>query len=196
MRRKGCGCLKSVIIITLVVIGIVWLFTHKDQVFVYFFPRDYEQTIDAYCDQYNVDKWLVLALIREESGFDADAVSAADARGLMQLMPDTAAWLIAKGGLDMDAAVDLKVPEYNIQLGVYYISVLFANYADSEGRTDPATVIAAYNAGMGSVSEWLADGIWDGSTENLEDIPYGETARHVKKVLRSYKIYQYLYNNE
>jgi len=196
MRRRGCGCLKSIIFIILLVIGIFLVLEHKDKVFIYFFPRDYEQTISEYCDEYNVDKWLVMALIREESGFDPDAVSVVGAHGLMQLMPDTAEWLISKGGFDMEATSALHVPEENIQLGVYYISMLYANYADAGGQTDTATVIAAYNAGMGSVSQWLNEGVWDGSAADLEEIPYGETAEHVKKVLRSYKIYRYLYAND
>jgi soluble lytic murein transglycosylase len=189
----GCGCGAYIFIIILLAAGIWAAFHYKDQILEFFYPRDYEDTISAYCEEYDMDKWLVLALIREESGFDPDAVSDAGAHGLMQLMPDTAAWLIDKGGFEMDAVAALTDPDDNIHLGVYYLSLLFASYAVDGEQPDPATVVAAYNAGIGTVDQWLAEGVWDGSEEDLADIPYTETRRHVQQVLRSWKIYSYLY---
>ncbi|NLF80600.1 MAG: lytic transglycosylase domain-containing protein [Clostridia bacterium] len=189
----GCGCGTYIFVIILMAACICAAFHYKDQILEFFYPRDYEETISANCEEYRVDKWLVMALIREESSFNPDAVSGAGAHGLMQLMPATAEWLIGKGGFDMSAADALHAPGDNIRLGVYYLSLLFASYGKDGPLTDPAIVIAAYNAGIGSVDAWLAEGIWDGSEENLSDIPYAETRRHVEHVLRSWRIYQKLY---
>ena len=189
----GCGCGTYIFVIILMAACVWAAFHYKDQILGFFYPRDYEDTISACCEEYQVDKWLVLALIREESNFDPAAVSGAGAHGLMQLMPNTAEWLIGKGGFEMDAADALHDPENNIRLGVYYLSLLYASYGKDGLQPDPATVIAAYNAGIGSVDTWLAEGIWDGSEENLADIPYAETRRHVEQVLRSWEIYQKLY---
>ena len=194
-RRKGCGCFSLIVFLLIIMLLVGVAIKNKDRIIAFFYPREYESTVSQYCEQYDVDKWLVFALIKAESGFDPDAVSSAGAHGLMQLMPETAAWLIDKGDFAMEVESALYDPEDNIQLGVYYLSVLFTNYQDAQGNTDPATVIAAYNAGMGSVSEWLHDGTWDGSLEEVEDIPYQETERHVKNVLRSYRVYLRLYGD-
>ena len=192
-RRKGCGCFSLILIILIIAHLVCIGIKNKDKILAFFYPTEYESIISEYCDQYGVDKWLVFALIKAESGFDADAVSAAGAYGLMQLMPDTAQWLIDRGEFAMEATAALENPRENLQLGIYYLSVLFENYQDEQGYTDPAIVIAAYNAGMGSVSEWLNDGTWDGSLSNVSDIPYPETERHVKSVLRNYQTYTRLY---
>lgn len=194
-KRKGCGCFSLVVVLLIIALLAGIGIKNKDKILALFYPRDYENIISAYCDEYGVDKWLVFALIKAESGFDQDAVSSAGAHGLMQLMPETAQWLIDKGEFTLDVDTALNDPEENIHLGVYYLSVLFTNYQNSQGYTDPAIVIAAYNAGMGSVSEWLNDKTWDGSLTNVADIPYRETERHVKSVLRNYNTYTRLYGD-
>ena len=189
-RGCGCGCLTAIILILVLAVAGWWVYNNKDTVRSYFYPRHYEDIINKCCAEYGVDKWLVMALIREESGFDPNAESAAGARGLMQLMPDTAAWLISKGefAFDMEAAVSNT--EDNITLGVYYLSVLKHNYS---GYDSYAPVIAAYNAGIGSVDGWLASGEWDVSADDMEHITYKETSENVRKVLRSYDVYRQLY---
>lgn len=193
-RRKGCGCFSLIIFLLILILLLGIGLANKDKIIAFFYPRDYEDIVDEYCAEYGVDKWLVLALVKAESGFDPEAVSSAGAAGLMQLMPETAQWLIDKGEFSLDADEALEDPRTNLQLGIYYLSLLFANYQNELGYTDPATVIAAYNAGMGSVSQWLSDGTWDGSLANAADIPYPETERHVKSVLRNYERYMRLYS--
>ena len=78
-RRKGCGCFSLIIIILIIALLVGIGIKNKDKILAFFYPTEYESIISEYCDQYGVDKWLVFALIKAESGFDADAVSAAGA---------------------------------------------------------------------------------------------------------------------
>ena len=195
-KRKGCGCFSLVVFLLIIALLVGVGLKNKDKIIALFYPIEYEETITQYCDQYGVDKWLVLALIKEESGFDPDAVSSAGAHGLMQLMSETAEWLINQGGFAINLEDALHDPEDNIHLGVYYLSLLFNNYGDENNPADSATVIAAYNAGIGSVTSWLEDGTWDGTLESVDNIPYPETEKHVRSVLRSYEKYRELYAGE
>ncbi|MBQ1502346.1 MAG: lytic transglycosylase domain-containing protein [Firmicutes bacterium] len=192
-RRRGCGCATFIIMIILLGAAALWALNNKDKIEQLFYPLDYEGIVAERCEEYGVDKWLAMALIREESGFKQDAVSNAGAYGLMQLMPDTASWLIERGGFDISVDQAIYDAESNITIGVYYLSVLKDVYLGKVRGTAEAAMIAAYNAGIGSVDSWLEEGVWDGSTETLADIPYDETRAHVSNVLKSRDAYQRLY---
>lgn len=192
-KKRGCGCISAIIGLVIVVVLAIIVFVNFDEVAELAFPRHYEDIIEEIAVEYSIDKWLVMALIRSESNFHANATSEVGARGLMQLMPETAEWLIERGGFTMTREEALAEPEQNIRIGVYYLGILINYYEDDSGHTELATVIAAYNAGIGTVDGWLADDVWDGSDANYTDIPYSETEKHVRNVLRSYDIYQKLY---
>ena len=81
-KRKGCGCFSLVVVLLIIVLLAGIGIKNKDKILALFYPRDYENIISAYCDEYGVDKWLVFALVKAESGFDQDAVSSAGAHGL------------------------------------------------------------------------------------------------------------------
>lgn len=157
----------------------------------YFYPLPHKELVYRYAEAYNVDPHLVFAIIRNESQFKTDAESSRGARGLMQLMPETARWAAQKVGLKDYNEARLNDPEINIQLGCWYLSDLSREF---KGRLP--VVIAAYNAGRGNVREWLMKGIWDGSRENLNDIPFVETRNHVRRVLNDYEIYQAVYEED
>jgi soluble lytic murein transglycosylase len=129
------------------------------------FPIRYANFVEKYSKIYGVDKNLVYAVIRCESSFNKDAKSKKDARGLMQLTPSTAKWCAYIIGVDFDADL-LYNPEYNIRLGVYYISYLFTRFETVE------QVIMAYNAGEGNVKKWL----------NGEGNVFPETSAYLTKV--------------
>jgi len=188
MSKKRRGCRFKAILLILLILAAWWAYSNRDAIIGIVFPRDYEETVDSYCQLYDMDKWLVLALIREESGFDPNAVSPVGAIGLMQLMPDTAEWLVNTGGFSFTYQEAMTDADKNICLGVYYLSLLGDIY---DGKY--ALMIAAYNAGIGSVDKWLEEGVWDGSLSGAENIPYGETGRHVKNVMRSRDVYLRLY---
>jgi len=154
------------------------------------YPIGYRETVRMVSEIYGLDPYLVSALIREESRFDPDAVSWAGAVGLMQLMPETAERVLKKmngfyiGHIKRDEIVDIK---NNILIGTGYLSWLIKEFK----RLPYA--IAAYNAGENAVREWLSKNKYDDIDAFIEDVPYRETRRYVKKVLRSYWQYRILY---
>lgn len=145
------------------------------------FPLKYEEYIEKYAAEYGLDKDMICGVIYAESRFDNKAHSGL-ARGLMQLTDATADWVAEK--LGMDYKYDMaEEPEMNIKMGCYYLSCLIEKYHNEE------TALAAYNAGMGNVSKWLADARYSSDGETLFDMPYGETKRYVKRV----KVFTYIY---
>ena len=85
--------------------------------------------------------------------------------------------------------VDLKNPEKNIQIGVKYFQKLVSYY-----NGNYYLAITAYNAGIGTVSRWIENGIIKEDGSNIEKVPYKETNNYVRKVLKNYKVYEELYN--
>lgn len=151
------------------------------------YPILYPEHIFRYADLYKVDPYLVAAVIKGESRFSHTAESVSGARGLMQIMPDTAKWAAEK--LDIEFHPELLYePGYNIRMGCWYLRELIDNFSGNL-----VLVLAAYNAGQGNVKKWLETGVWDGSYEKLEQIPFPETRFYVGKVLRYYEQYQKIY---
>jgi soluble lytic murein transglycosylase len=155
----------------------------------YLYPLGYWPLVRAKGTAHGVDPLLIAALIRQESLFDPDAVSPADARGLMQLLPSTAVRLRPElrnepGALD----ATLHDPAANIDLGVTLLSRLL-------GRHDGSTMkaLAAYNAGDDAVAKWERRYAGREPDEFVELISYRETRDYVKAVLGNYRIYRTLY---
>ena len=130
---------------------------------------------------------LVYSIMREESGYRADAISPVGARGLLQIMEETGQKLAARAGRAQITADDLFEPETNIDLGAQYLGELSQRF---NGRLAPA--IASYNAGPTAVSRWIRETPRD-EDEWVEDIPYEQTRHYVKRVLRSFYAYAVLY---
>ena len=152
----------------------------------YVFPITYREAILDSSYRHGVDPRLVCAIITNESGWDASAYSAAGAAGLMQVMPSTAETLVGLGYVDgwsYDAS-NLLDPTTNIEYGVACIDFLDDNLGDTD------QVIAAYNAGIGTVQEWMSSG----SVSVSDVIAYPETRIYLVKVNETYKIYQKLYD--
>ncbi len=149
------------------------------------FPVKYESTVEKYCRQYSVDTSLVYALIKAESNYKENASSHAGAKGLMQLTEQTFEY--CRGELKM-ASDNIFDPQANIQAGIWYLSYLLDKY---DGDTKNA--VAAYNAGETNVDRWLEDSKYSKDSKTLRDIPFGETKRHVGKIQRYVKIYEYIY---
>lgn len=150
-------------------------------------PIKYEEQVLKYSAEFNVDKNLVYAIIAAESSFDKEAESRVGAKGLMQLMPDTAEWLKEKYSLPVDAT-QLFDENVNIMLGTCYISYLLQRFDN-----DVTLVIAAYNGGEGNVKKWLKDPRYSSDGKTLENIPFEETSNYVKKVSTYYQIYEKVY---
>ena len=152
------------------------------------FPVSYREAILESAWRHGVDPRLACAVIQCESGWDEDAESDVGAQGLMQVMPSTAETLAGMGYVDGYSydAYDLLDPVTNIEYGIACLDYL-DDYLD---ETDQ--VIAAYNAGLGTVQDWMEGGLPDLSGA----ITYPETRLYLFKVSESYAAYQRLYDTE
>jgi soluble lytic murein transglycosylase len=136
------------------------------------------------------EKALVLAVIRQESAFQADAISSAGARGLMQLMPATAKHTAKRVGLAYSPG-KLNDPTYNIALGRAYLGGLLVDYNGSYVLS-----LAGYNAGPRRVMEWMGQnrdprrkGV--DVIDWVESIPISETRNYVQRVLENLQVYRH-----
>ena len=154
--------------------------------FVY--PKKYEASVKKYARMYDIDEELIFSVIKAESDFDKSAVSKKGAVGLMQIMEDTAAWVSDRIGISDFSKDNLFLPDKNIEIGAYYLSYLLDLYDD-----DVKCALAAYNAGLGNVDEWLKDTQYSPDGKTLQKIPFPETEKYVKKAQRYIKIYELLY---
>ena len=177
--------MKKFISLVLVIAALAVIFKMgKDAVYRYF-PLKYGGYIEQYAEEYDLDKFLVAGVICTESGFDNTAHSGR-ARGLMQMTDATADWVAERLGIDYDYDM-AETPEINIRMGCYYLAYLIDKYKNTD------TALAAYNAGMGKVTEWLADENYSKNGRTLYDIPYKETKNYVKRVKILTGVYKGLY---
>jgi len=136
---------------------------------------------------------LVLALIRQESEFDADVISPAGARGLMQLMPATARRTARAERVKYSRRRLTRDPDYNIRLGSAHMASLVGHYDGSYVLT-----LAAYNAGGQRAASWVRTfgdprGTGVDIVDWIESIPFGETRNYVQRVLESLLTYRALF---
>ena len=153
------------------------------------YPQGYWDSIVSYSRKYGQDPCFVAAIIREESQFHAEALSSSGARGVMQVMPATGAWVAQRvrvRGFDANKLFDSDTA---INIGTWYIDHLMKRF-----KGDALFTAAAYNAGPDAVSAWLAkNGHNTDRDEFVECIPFSETRRYVKKVMRNYAEYRRIY---
>ena len=153
-------------------------------------PLYYADTITAYADAQELDPALVAAVILCESSYDPKAESRLGARGLMQLMPDTAEWVAHKLGEDgADYSFDnLYDPQTNIRFGTWYLGYLSRRF-----NGDATKIVCAYHAGQGNVDSWLKDPQYSSDGAPLDVIPTQDTATYASRVLRARDIYRKYY---
>jgi len=147
------------------------------------FPLEHEQHVESFSTTKSLDKAWVLAVIRQESAFSADAESHAGALGLMQLMPATARGTAKSMNLKPPKRRDLLAPATNINIGTSYLKKVFDRLNDNT-----VLAISAYNAGPHRVLKWLPEkrleaDLW------VEMIPFKETRRYTQRVLAYSVIY-------
>ncbi len=150
------------------------------------YPLLYRQGIEENAARAGLDPMMVAGLIRQESVFEAKAVSPAGARGLMQVFPPTGRQVARQQKLKYSKA-KLFVPEFNLRLGTVYLARLYQNL----GGWEPA--LAAYNAGESRVAQWQAERKFNEPAEFVESIPITETREYVQIVMRNAEIYRALY---
>ena len=183
-KKKKLGFILKILIIMLLIFIFKSVYNYTlEQIY----KIDYIEYIQEVSTEYNVDKYLILAMIKAESNFNKEAVSNKNARGLMQLMPATATEVASIIGIEFSEE-DLSNPEINIRIGTKYISMLISKYNNLN------LAIAAYNAGTGNVDGWIEKGTLKADGSNIEEIPYKETESYVRKIVRDYQIYKELYD--
>ncbi|MGB9661254.1 MAG: lytic transglycosylase domain-containing protein [Moorellaceae bacterium] len=175
---------RSLLLIFLLVAAVIVLFKPAARLF---YPLAYRDTVFSYAQANGLDPLLVMAVMRTESKFYPLAVSATGARGLMQLMPETAQWVAARLKIEFQPE-RLFEPEFNLLLGTWYLAYLLREFNGNLGAA-----LAAYNGGKENVKEWLQSGVWSGSPADLQKIPFSETREFVYQVLRDYRVYRLLY---
>lgn len=148
-----------------------------------------QETIEQYAAQYNLQPAFVAAIIRNESSFRTNAESSVGARGLMQLMPDTAEWIAGK--LDDSAYTfdSMWDAETNIRYGCWYLGYLSRLF-----NGDAELISGAYHAGQTTMTQWLSDKTKssDGVTLDLDKLSDGPTKQYIGRVTQTYGIYQSL----
>jgi soluble lytic murein transglycosylase len=150
------------------------------------YPMPFAGSIHQWSTHTGLDSSLTAGLIRQESAFDPDARSGANAYGLMQLLPKTAKRLArnAKIGYSRGRLVD---PDYNVHLGTLYLAGLQKDFGSVE------SALAAYNAGEERVEQWNEGQHYREIAEFVDSIPFTETREYVQIVTRNAAIYRKLY---
>lgn len=149
------------------------------------FPKAWWDIIQAESAKNNLDPYLVVSLIRQESEFNPSVVSYANAWGLMQLLPSVGKAMAKEEGMTHFQTFQLLDPETNIRLGCRYLREML----DKVGGV-PEYAMAAYNAGDGRVLEWKAAGPYSGLDEFVESIPFTQTREYVEGIVRNEEIYR------
>lgn len=181
-KKKVLKILLAISVICIIILSLD--ISTKIQKIIY--KKQYTEEVSKYSKEYNIDENLVYAVIKAESNFNAEAKSSKNAIGLMQLMEATAKDIIKRVDLqisDDELQEKLKNVDININLGTKYLSMLLEKYKNVE------IAITAYNAGIGTVDNWIEKGIIKSDGSDIENIPYKETNNYVRKILRDYKIY-------
>src|SRR6266851_2514578 len=152
------------------------------------FPQPYWSALVGYSQANGLDPYLVASLIRQESEFNAGAVSRANAYGLMQLLPSVGKSMAKRQKMKGFKTADLLNPTVNLQLGTVNLRQVLDRFG---GQQEYA--LAAYNAGDVPVRQWMSSGDYKDIPEFVESIPYTETREYVQAILRNRQMYSALY---
>jgi len=178
MHKKFLSILLPFLCITLIIATSI-------SVLKQLFPCNHLDIVEKHCKNYGIDTNLVLAIIKAESNFEKEVVSHAGAKGIMQLTDETFLFCSEKVKLETGNIFDINT---NIHAGVWYLSYLIERY-----EYNTLNAIAAYNAGMGNVDNWLNNPDCSPDGKTLSDIPFSETKRYAEKINRYITIYNILY---
>jgi soluble lytic murein transglycosylase len=151
------------------------------------FPRPYMDAVIASANEFGLDPLLIWSVMRVESRYNPNAVSPVGARGLMQIMPATQAWIEEQLGLQL-APGEIFVAEVNIRLGAWYLA-----YLRDEFDGDTELAIPAYNAGPDNVRAWLRDPMVKDRDDFIRWIGFGETREYLERVSLAYWEYRQIY---
>lgn len=173
-------------VLALLVFGLLllpFLFLLPETLQKLFYPLDYEVEIQQASQEYGLEPAFVAGVVYTESRFRPEAESSQGALGLMQVMPETAAFVQERSGIQGD----YQNPSVNLQMGAWYM-----NYLEEKYQGDERLMLAAYNSGQGRVDGWISQEGFDIES----DIPFRETREYVDNVLEAREVYRDLYGEE
>lgn len=185
---KPRNIILIILVISILIIGVKYGINYVEKTI---YPIEHDEYIEKYSERFELDPWLVLAVIWVESKFDNTATSSKDARGLMQITPQTGQWASEKLKLEDYEDELLYDPEINIKIGSWYLDNLRTQF---DGNFE--LVLAAYNGGSGNVTEWLGNKEYSDDGRTLKKIPFEETENYVLRVFKTYDKYKELYEND
>ena len=190
IERKKAMTIIGIVIFALTLIIILCTSGVTRVAYRLVYKKEYSEYVEKYSKKYNVDENLVYAVMKVESNFNVNAESGKGAVGLMQLMQTTAKDVVKQTDIEVGNSTIKEVlldSESNINIGTKYLSILLKKYKNVE------LAITAYNAGIGTVDNWVEKGILKDDGSDVENIPYLETNTYVRRILRDYKIYENIY---
>ena len=145
---------RKFLIISVILLAAYFLISVPSVQKKFLYPFPYRPTVEKYSARWQVDKFLSIAVMKVESNFSESANSQSGAVGLMQIMPETAAWIAYRlGETPEEISADIKnlrEPETNIRYGTWYLAEL-----EQEFKGNDVLALAAYNAGRGNVYDWM-----------------------------------------
>lgn len=152
------------------------------------YPIKYSEYVLKYSKEYNLDPYFVYAVIRTESGFQKNATSSVNAKGLMQITEITFDWISGKIEDKQSDFEDMYNPELNIKYGTFLLSYLKNELGTKQN------ILCGYHAGVNKAKEWLNDAQLNSNGEIIEaKIPFPDTKAYVDKVMKTYNMYVNLY---
>lgn len=155
------------------------------------YPIHFRDYITQYSRMNNLNPYMTISLLKEESYFNPEAVSSSNAKGLMQMLPGTAMDIAKWKGLDYVNSSDLFQPQKSIEFGTAYLS-----HTKELLNNSNLFAVAAYNSGPGAVKNWIKNNPNGDKDQFVENIPYKQTRDYVKKVFGSYWNYRRIYSPE
>lgn len=188
-KKKRAGLIAAIIIVVAALLGVGAYFGYR-QYIIETHPLKYQTYVEKYAAQNDIDKYLVYAVIKTESGFKTDAVSNVGARGLMQIMEETFDWIKYKRDDEDAVYFDMYNAQKNIDYGCWLLGYLYEEFGTIEATA------AAYHAGRGTVNQWLSDARYSPDGVHLEVIPTPDTAHYVNKIKNALQTYKKLYDND
>ncbi|REE78877.1 soluble lytic murein transglycosylase [Paenibacillus taihuensis] len=188
MKKRRNKFRRRVVLILCIAL-LTLLFVRSEWMSHWLYPVKYREDIVISANNYKLEPHLVAAIIRVETNYKTGVVSKKGAIGVMQLMPDTAKWIIERGGFTNVTLESISNrADVGIEIGAWYLNSLYNQF---DGNM--YTTIAAYNAGPGTVNRWLKGGTWDGQLDTIDQVPYGETRHYIQRVIYYYNKYKDLY---
>lgn len=188
--KRSISLRKAVILTAVLIIAVLIVFFPlknfvNRQINLYKYPIGFTEHVERFSREYGVPNTLIYSVINTESGFEPNAHSRADAKGLMQLMDITNEDICKRSGMSLDA--DIFDPSVNIERGTYYLAYLYRQFGTWQ------ETIAAYNAGIGRVKGWLNDEAYSADGKTLHTIPIDETRVYVERVMTGAEKYREIY---